>query len=1121
MLPFQARRVGLALVKQSNDRRFLVKRFTLLLLAGLLVFPQVGMAAKDKAEDDNGEKSLLSSGTFSALKLREIGPAVTSGRITDFAVNPDNTAEYYVAVASGGVWKTVNNGTTFDPIFDGEGSYSVGCVTIDPNNPATVWVGSGENNSQRAVSFGDGVYKSMDGGASWKNTGLKDSEHIGNIVVDPRDSNVVYVAAHGPLWNEGGHRGLFKTTDGGENWELALEIDEHTGVNEVHMDPRNPDVLIASSYQRARRVWTLIDGGPGSGIHKSTDAGKTWRKVTSGLPTVDMGRIGLAISPADPDVVYAIIEAALGKGGFYRSTNSGETWKRMSDHVAGSPQYYNEIVADPKKVDRVYSLETWMRVTDDGGKTFNMIGSKYRHVDDHAIWIDPKNTDHLIVGCDGGIYESWDRAVTYQFKVNLPVTQFYKIAVDNSEPFYYIYGGTQDNATLGGPTRTTSPMGITNEDWFVTVFGDGFQTRVDPEDPNIVYSEWQYGGLVRHDRRSGEIVDIKPQERPGDEPYRWNWDAPLIISPHSHTRLYFAASRLFRSDDRGNSWQVISDDLSRSIDRNELEIMGKVWNADAVAKSASTSMFGNAVALTESPLVEGLLYVGTDDGLIHVTEDNGTTWRTIEEIKGVPEMTYAARLEADLHDADTIYAAFSNHKNGDFKPYAVKSTDRGQTWSSIAGDLPERGMVWALVQDHVKPELLFAGTEFGVFFTLDGGEKWIQLKNGIPTIAVRDLAIQQRENDLAVGTFGRGFFILDDYTPLRHVSEDVLEQAALVFPVKDALSYIEHSRLGLPLDKAFQGDHFYSAPNPPFGAVFTYYLKDKLMTRKERRHKAEKDAAKAEETAAYPSTDDLRAEVLESDPQILLTVRDDSGAVVKRIKGSRDKGMHRVAWGLRYPTSTPVDLKPGEPSIWGPPDVGPLALPGTYTMTLAQEVDGVVTDLVEPVAFEVVPLNLATFTAEDREAVLAFQQKAARLQRAVHGTLKSAGEAESRIAHLKKAVLETPAVDTATLERVQGFQAEIDRILIALRGDRSLARRNEPTPPSILGRVETIIGGQFHVTSAPTQTNIDGYTYAGEAFTTELANLKALFGDVEALEAELEQAGAPWTPGRLPDWSIE
>jgi photosystem II stability/assembly factor-like uncharacterized protein len=1064
---------------------------------------------------------LLSSATFSGLKLRGIGPSVTSGRITDFAVNPKNPAEYYVAVASGGVWKTVNNGTTFKPVFDREGSYSIGCVSLDPNNSAVVWVGSGENNSQRSVSFGDGVYKSTDGGVSWKNVGLKDSEHIGNIVVDPRDSNTVYVAAQGPLWRAGGDRGLYKTTDGGESWELVLEIDEHTGVNEVHMDPRDPDVLIASSYQRRRRVWTLINGGPGSGVHKSTDGGATWRKITSGLPGVDMGRIGLDISPANPDVVYAIVEAARGKGGFFRSVDRGETWKKMSEHVAGSPQYYNEIVADPKKVDRVYSLETWMHVTDDGGKTFKMIGSKYRHVDDHAIWIDPKNTDHLIVGCDGGIYESWDRAKTYQFKVNLPVTQFYKIAVDNSEPFYYIYGGTQDNATLGGPIRTTSPMGITNEDWFVTVFGDGFQTRVDPTDPNIVYSEWQYGGLVRHDRRSGEIVDIKPQEGPGDEPYRWNWDAPLIISPHSHTRLYFAASRLFRSDDRGNSWSVISEDLSRGIDRDTLEVMGKVWGPDAVAKSASTSIFGNAVALTESPLAEGLIYVGTDDGLIHVTEDHGQTWRKIERVSGVPHMTYVSRLDASLHDADTVYAAFSNHKNGDFKPYVVKSTDRGRSWTSISGNLPERGMVWALAEDHVKPELLFAGTEFGVFFTLDGGSTWIQLKSGIPTIAVRDLAIQQRENDLAVGTFGRGFFILDDYTPLRHVNEQVLEQDAVVFPVKTALSYIEHSRLGLRLDKAFQGDHFYSAPNPPFGAVFTYYLKDKLMTLQERRLEAEKEADKESKTIAYPSYDDLRAEDLESSPQVVLTVRDDTGSVVRRITGSRDKGLHRVAWNLRYPSSAPTDLNPGEPAPWGPPDAGPMALPGTYTMTLSKNLNGMVTDLAEPVNFEVVPLNLATFTAEDREAVLAFSRKAARLRRAVRGALSAAGEAEDRIAHLKKAVLDTPGAEETDIERLHGLKAELDQILIALRGDRSLARRNQATPPSILARTETIIGGQWHVTSAPTQTNVDAYTYAGEAFATELGKLNALFDRLEALEADLEQAGAPWTPGRLPDWSME
>ena len=500
--------------------------------------------------EEESKKKEGSPEVFSSLKLRSIGPALMSGRIGDFAVDPNDYSHYFVAVCSGGVWKTTNAGATFTPVFDRQAAYSIGCVTMDPNNSNVVWVGAGENNSQRSVSFGDGVYLSRDGGKSWKNMGLKESEHIGMIAIDPRDSNVVYVAAQGPLWRSGGERGLYKTTNGGKSWTRILHISDDTGVNEVHMDPRDPDLLYASSYQRRRRVWTLINGGPESAIYKSSDAGKTWRKLTRGVPGGDKGRIGLDISPANPDVVYAIIEAADGKGGFFRSSDRGESWSKRSSYMTSSPQYYNEIICDPIEVDRVYSLNTLLQVTEDGGRTFSPAPRSRRHVDDHALWINPDNNKHLLVGCDGGIYDSYDRGQNWNYKPNLPITQFYRVSVDNSTPFYYVYGGTQDNNTLGGPSRTTNRTGIVNADWFVTVGGDGFETQVDPEDPNIVYSQWQYGGLVRHDRRSGEVVDIKPREAPGETPIRWNWDSPLIISPHDHKRLYFGGNILFRSDDQ-------------------------------------------------------------------------------------------------------------------------------------------------------------------------------------------------------------------------------------------------------------------------------------------------------------------------------------------------------------------------------------------------------------------------------------------------------------------------------------------------------------------------------------------------------------------------------------------
>ncbi|MGE5431300.1 MAG: WD40/YVTN/BNR-like repeat-containing protein, partial [Syntrophomonadaceae bacterium] len=546
-----------------------MKYLAFLLLAALTVNTSVKSAQKEEPKKQNDP---FTSAAFNGLKFRSIGPALTSGRISDFAVNPKDRSQYYAAAASGGIWKTTNAGTSWTPVFDNEGSYSIGCLAMDPNNTNVIWVGTGENNSQRSVSYGDGLYRSDDGGKSWKNMGLKNSEHIGKILIDPRNSNVVYAASQGPLWGPGGDRGLYKSTDNGITWKAVLTISENTGINDMVFDPSNPDVIYASSYQRRRHVYTVIDGGPESAIYKSTDAGATWNKLATGLPTADMGKIGLAVSPVNTNIVYAVIEAAQGKGGFFRSMDKGAAWEKMSSYVSGSAQYYNEIYADPKDPDRVYAMDTYLMVTDDGGKTFRQLGERFKHVDNHAMWIDPNNTNYYLVGCDGGIYESFDRGQMWNYKSNLPVTQFYRVAVDNTLPFYYIYGGTQDNFSLGGPSATTNISGIPNSDWYVTQGGDGFYSRVDPEDPNTVYSESQYGGLVRYDKKTGEIMGIKPVEAKGEEALRWNWDAPLIISPHSHTRLYFAANKLFRSDDRGNSWKEISGDLSRQIDRNKLPV---------------------------------------------------------------------------------------------------------------------------------------------------------------------------------------------------------------------------------------------------------------------------------------------------------------------------------------------------------------------------------------------------------------------------------------------------------------------------------------------------------------------------------------------------------------------
>ena len=564
------------------------------------------------------------------LRWRSIGPAVISGRISDLAIHPTKRSTWYVATASGGLWKTTNAGTTFDPIFDGEDSYGIGVVKLSPCNPNTVWVGSGENNAQRSISYGDGVYKSEDGGRSWTNMGLKESSQIGSIVIDPRNCNVVYVAAHGKVWGDGGGGGLYKTEDGGTTWALILETENQwTGVNEVVMDPRDPDMLIAVTWQRNRRQFGYIAGGPGSSIHRSHDGGETWTESKSGLPGGELGRIGITKSPVDPDVVYAIVEAA-SNGGFYRSTDNGVSWQRRSNRSTIG-LYYQEIFADPVDVDRVYAMDTRTWITNDGGENFEVLGEANKHVDNHAIWIDPDDTDHILIGCDGGLYESWDRGATYKWFENLPLAQFYRVEVDSTTPFYRVFGGTQDNSSVGGPSQTRTRRGGRNADWFLTQGGDGFYSRIDPENTNIVYAESQHAGLSRFNLETGERISIRP-EGALDEALTWHWDAPLLISPHNPARLYFAANRIFKSEDRGSSWTYASPDLTKQIDRNRLEMMGRVWGIGTVGKNRSTSVWGAIVSLAESPIQEGLLIAGTDDGMIQISQDGGDHWFAIPSI---------------------------------------------------------------------------------------------------------------------------------------------------------------------------------------------------------------------------------------------------------------------------------------------------------------------------------------------------------------------------------------------------------------------------------------------------------------------------------------------------------
>ena len=1060
--------------------------------------------------------SRMSAKTFEGLALRGIGPALMSGRIADIAIHPQHQSTWIVAVGSGGVWKTTNAGTTWTPVFDDQGSYSIGCVTIDPIHPEIVWIGTGENVGGRHVGFGDGVYRSLDGGQKFERMGLAHSEHISKIVVDPRTSNTVYVAAQGPLWSGGGDRGLFKTEDGGLTWTNVLSAGEYTGVTDLLIDPRNPEVLYAATHQRLRSVAALVNGGPESGIHKSTDGGRTWRRLKQGLPEEDLGKIGLALSPQSPDVVYASIELGNRKGGFYRSENGGGSFEKRSDNVSGGtgPHYYQEIYASPHRFDRVYHADVRMKLTEDGGRTFQKLGHEHKHSDNHALVFDLNDPEYLLVGTDGGLYESWDHGQNWRFVANLPVTQFYKLALDDTEPFYNIYGGTQDNSTQGGPSRTDNVHGIRNSDWFLTLFADGHQPAVEPGNPNIVYSEWQEGNLVRHDRKTGEIVYIQPQPA-ADEPWdRFNWDSPILISPHDPKRLYHASQRVWRSDDRGDRWRPISPDLSLGRERLTEPMMDRVWSIDATWDVSAMSKYGTVTSLAESPQAEGLVYAGTDDGLIQISEDGGGSWFKVDRLPGVKPGFFVNDLKADRFDADTVYAAVDQHKTGDFTPYLFRSTDRGRSWTSIAGDLPERHLVWRLVQDHVRPELLFVGTEFGLFFSVDAGARWVKLNGGAPNIPFRDLAIQRRENDLVGATFGRGFFVLDDYTPLRQIFSSSLEDAARLFPVRKAWWYIPRETLGSD-EKASQGAAFFTAPNPPFGAVFTYYLKEPLRSRKQIRQDLEQELVQQAADTPTPGWGALRAEELEQEPVILLTVTDASGAVVRRLEGPITAGFHRVAWDLRYPAVEPWKRAGGEVDDFPDPTDGFLAAPGAYSVSLSKRVDGLWTDLKLAQSFQVVPLRSGSLAGAAPEAVAAFYRELQATQLEV----KSAGAALDDLierADAIQAVLLRSTVGASELDRTTlDLGRRLRELKDTLSGNQRRDQANDPGPISIARRLGVAVTGNRSSTYGPTTTHRASLDIARQQMSRLAQQLDQIaHAELPALEVKLDAAGVPWTPGR-------
>lgn len=1044
---------------------------------------------------------------MAGLAFRSIGPAFTSGRIADIAIHPENENVWYIAVGSGGVWKTVNSGTTWKPIFDKESTYSIGSIVLDPSNPSTIWVGSGENVGGRHVGYGDGIYVSHDDGKTWTNMGLNKSEHLSTIIVHPEDSNTIWVAAQGPLWSKGGERGVYKTIDGGLSWTKTLGDEEWTGATDLLIDPKNPDILYAATWQRHRTVAAYLGGGPGSGLHKSIDGGETWSELTTGIPDENLGKIGLAMSPFNNEVIYAAIETERLKGGLFISENAGQSWTKQSNTVSGGtgPHYYQELYASPHKEGRLFLMNNYVKVSEDHGKTFENMNEKGKHVDSHAMAFKASDPNYVLFGTDGGLYESFDHTKTWKFVSNLPITQYYKVAVDDSAPFYNIYGGTQDNGSHGGPSRTRNEAGILNSDWWITLGADGHQSAIEPGNPNITYGEYQQGRLWRVDQTTGETVLIQPQAGFGEPSERFNWDAPILVSPHKPTRLYFASQRVWKSEDRGDEWTAVSADLTRNEERLALPIMGGQQSWDNAWDVLAMSNYNTITSLAESPKQEGLLYAGTDDGIIQVSEDGGANWRKVElsSVKGLPARPFVNDVRADLFDANVVYAALDNHKSGDYKPYLLKSVDKGRSWSLMNGNLPKNLLTWRLVQDHVKRDLLFAATENGVYYTSNGGAKWMPLNSGLPTIPIRDITIQRRENDLVAASFGRGFYILDDIAPLRDY-ETIKEEEAHLFQVKPAYWYVPKSA------RYAQGSNQYTAKNPPYGAIFTYYLKDSIASLSSVR----KIGEKGKTNIPFPGWEALEAEKLQEAPSFLLTVKDSRGEVVKVVKGSNKKGYNRVNWALDIADRSGEELKVSTTqNSWDSNYTR--ATPGEYSVQLWKMVDGKLTALSTEQSFKVVPLAEGALKGASYDDIIAFRENFELFQQDLKGTKDVLKKSQLQLNAMQRAFLKAKSPSPALAEKLYEAKTLLQGLDSDLNGNKAkgeIGERNAPNPDT--GR---------SVASNALKTSTYGPTAnhkaALETAKRQLSGVKSKLSgfvnsELPALESQLKAAGAPWVEGQ-------
>ncbi len=1026
---------------------------SLLALAAVLAGPAATAAAPDGLTEDD----------LAALTWREVGSAAPSGRIARFAVHPDDTRIIYAASASGGLWKTVNAGTTWTPVFEQQSTVSMGDVALTPGNPDIVWVGTGEQNSVRSSQFGDGVHRSDDGGATWRHMGLTGSRHVGRILIHPDDPDIVYVAALGSLWGPNEERGLYRTSDGGETWTRLLRPSTYTGVVEVQMHPGNPELLFAATFQRERRMWSMVGGGDEGGLYRSDDGGDTWSRVGGGFPTSAVGRVGVTFCSGDPDTMYA---TAVGPdGGTFRSTDGGRSWERRNAEVQ-SHWYYGELVCDPENPDHLYVPVTPLLKSEDGGETFTNIAETQVHGDHHTLWVNPDDPEHLMTGNDGGVYISRDGGKFWQWQGNLPLMQLYTVAVDMQEPFYHVYGGTQDNGSWSGPIGTHYDDGIANEDWTFISGGDGFYAVADPTNPDIVYSQSQYGVLYRTDGRSGEQKRIQPwQPQEGEfPPWRWNWSAPFRISPHDPATVYFGANVVFRSTDRGDNWERISPDLTRQISRDELPLQGRVQPPDAIDLHASTALYGNLHSLAISGLRRGLIAAGSDDGVVSVSRDGGRNWQRAETFPGVPDMMKVGMLTWSTTAPGTLFVVFDGHKDNDFGPHAVRSDDYGVSWRNITADLPAFGSTRSIAVHPSNGELLFVGTDFGVYFSRDGGSHWLALRSGLPTNSVQGILVHPRENDLVIGTHGRGFWVLDELSLLTSLTSAVVQGHSHLAQPRRATQIRDVNRGR----KAF-GHSYFTTDNPPRGAIIDYWIGDTAV----------------------------------GEP-VAVDVLDGRGEVVRRIgEATAERGAGRMTWDLRH------EEPPSESeSAWRKPK-GRFVLPGEYELRLTVGEQS----HTRPLRVRMDPaIEISARDRRDLETTLALQ---ARLVTASYHAGKALDASVEQLEALRGRLDEEGA--SATLADEARAAADVaTRLRVALRGEElGIAQQETYLPLAELALRLYMTTEQWTGAPGPEQRRLTGVAHRDlEKLLAELAPL--LTTTLPALRLSAEAAGIAWPAEELP-----